>query len=76
MDNLVELNLWKNNLTKIESKTFQHLNKLKKLNLQRNQISEVDYNSFSDLNNLEEFCFDDNILKIENLNLKLNVEHY
>ena len=39
-DNLEQLELNNNCLTKIESNSFQHLNKLKRLNIHSNQIEQ------------------------------------
>ena len=47
MDNLVELYLRGNNLTKIESNTFQHLKKLKILQFRGNQIEQNDLEGFN-----------------------------
>ncbi len=41
-ENLEKLDLEKNKLTKLESHSFQDLNKLKELNLGRNQIEEIE----------------------------------
>ena len=60
--NLEELNLNNNVLTKIESNSFQYLNKLKKLDLGWNQIEQIDSNGFQGLENLEELDLSENKL--------------
>ena len=52
-ENLEELYLTYKKLTKIESNSFQHLNKLKRLNLHSNQIEQIDSNGFKGLDYLE-----------------------
>jgi Leucine-rich repeat (LRR) protein len=59
---LQELNLSRNCLVKLESKTFQMLSVLKKLRLCENAIEFIDENAFLGLTNLEELFLDDNNL--------------
>ena len=55
-----------NNLAKIVTNSFQHLNKLKKLELEQNQVEQIDSNGFKGLENLEELNFNFNkLIKIE-----------
>ena len=63
LDNLEFLFLIDNNLTKIESNAFHHLNNLNILNLSRNQIEQIDATVFNGLKNLEQLILSGNKLK-------------
>ena len=62
-------------MTKIESNSFQHLNKLKKLNFYENKIEQIETNGFQGLDNLEELNFyNGNSIEIIDSNLIQNMK--
>jgi Leucine-rich repeat (LRR) protein len=69
LQSLIYLKLKVNSLTRIYSKTFIHLVKLKFLDLSYNELNYLDYDAFQGLSNLTELLLYENGLKILTSNL-------
>ena len=63
LNNLENLNLLYNYITKINPSTFINLEKLKELNLSGNELEEINKDTFNGLNNLENLNLSSNKLK-------------
>lgn len=80
--NLIEVQLFNNQLTEIRSRSLQSLHNLIKLDLSSNKISSIDANAFKKHVKLAELKLNDNLLKTieaktfsENKNLKILMLH-
>jgi len=75
LENLEDLNLSENKLTKLQDNTFQHLPKLNCLDFHKNQINHIDSNAFVNLANLTYLKLYDNQLKKIELCYQIELVH-